>query len=90
MQEQKMTASEATVTRELTMGEVLVGLDFNPSNRPDVDEVKRICARLVDIIETGNGQETNWPYLANTFKGDAIRCILYAQMAAVKSLTFNK
>ncbi len=80
----------ANVTRELTMGEVMVGLDFNPSNRPDVDEVKQICARLANIVEKGNGQETKWPYLVNTFKGDALRCILHAQMAAVKSLTFNK
>lgn len=77
-------------TRELTDGEVLVGLDFNPSGRPDVDEVKQICARLADIIFKGNGLETKYPYHVSTFKGDAIHCILHAQMAAVKSLTFNK
>lgn len=76
--------------REQTMGEVLVGLDINPSGRPDVDEVKQLCARLADIVDKGNGQETKYPYLVNTFKGDAIRCILHAQMAAVKSLTFSK
>ena len=78
------------ILREPTFGEVLVGLDFNPSGRPDVDEVKQLCARLADIIDKGNGQETKYPYHVNTFKGDAIRCILHAQMAAVKSLTFNK
>ena len=73
-----------------TDGEILVGLDFNPSGRPDVDEVKQICARLADIIFKGNGLETKYPYHVSTFKGDAIRCILHAQMAAVKSLTFSK
>jgi len=73
-----------------TDGEILVGLDFNPSGRPDVDEVKQLCARLADIVFKGNGLETKYPYHVNTFKGDAIRCILHAQMAAVKSLTFSK
>jgi hypothetical protein len=76
-------------TRELTFGEKLVGLDFNPSNRPDVDEVKQLNAKLADIVNDLQ-RETKEPYLSNTIKGDAIRCILHAQMAIVKWLTFNK
>lgn len=79
-----------TTERVPTDGEILVGLDFNPSGRPDVDEVKQLCARLADIVFKGNGLETKHPYHVSTFKGDAIRCILHAQMAAVKSLTFSK
>lgn len=90
MQQQNTDAQGTEDRRALTNGEVFVGLDFNPSAREDVDEVKRICARLVDIVEKGNGQETKYPYYVNTFKGDALRRILHAQMAAVKSLTFNK
>lgn len=76
-------------TRELTFGENLVGLDFNPSSRPDVDQVKRTCAELADMVNDLQ-RETKQPYLSNTIKGDAIRCILHAQMAIVKYLTFNK
>jgi len=76
-------------TRELTFGEKLVGLDFNPSNRPDVDEVKQLCAKLANIVNNLQ-RETGEPYLSNTFKGDAIRYILHAQMSIVKYLTFNK
>ncbi len=76
-------------TRELTFGEKLVGLDFNPSGRPDVNEAKQLCARLANIVNELQ-QETSEPYLSNTFKGDAIRYILHAQMAVVKYLTFNK
>jgi hypothetical protein len=76
-------------TRSLTFGEILVGLDFNPSNRPDVDEAKQLCARLANMVNDLQ-KETSQPYLSNTFKGDAIRYILHAQMAIVKYLTFNK
>lgn len=85
-----MSGNAQGTLREPTDGEILVGLDFNPSGRPDVDEVKQLCARLADIIFKGTGLETKYPYHVSTFKGDAIRCILHAQMAAVKSLTFNK
>lgn len=76
-------------TRELTFGEKLVGLEFNPSGRADVNEVKELCAKLANMVNEAQIPTTE-PYLQNTFKGDAIRCILHAQMAAVKFLTFNK
>jgi hypothetical protein len=76
-------------TQELSFGELLVGLEFNPSGRPDVNEAKQICARLANMANDLQS-ETKQPYLSNTFKGDAIRCILHAQMAVVKYLTFNK
>jgi len=74
--------------RELTFGEKLVGLNFNPSGRPDVDEAKAINAKLADMVNDLQ-RETKEPYLQNTLRGDAIRCILHAQMAIVKYLTFN-
>jgi len=72
-----------------TDGEILVGLDFNPSGRPDVNEVKELCAKLADTVNDAQ-IPTSEAYLQNTFKGDAIRCILHAQMAVVKFLTFHK
>lgn len=80
---------EKTPQRDFTFGELLVGLDFNPSGRPDVNEAKQLCARLANMVQDLQ-RETTQPYLSNTFKGDAIRYILHAQMAIVKYLTFNK
>jgi len=79
-------------TRPFTQGEVLVGLDFNPSGDIKVQRAKELCAELADLIFDSDlaKQETAYPYLQNTFKGDAIRNILHAQMAAVKYLTFKK
>lgn len=38
------------VTRELSFGERLVGLTFNPSNDPKVQRAKEICAELADLL----------------------------------------
>ena len=35
----------------LTKGEYRVGITFNPSNDPVVDEIKSISAKLIDLIE---------------------------------------
>jgi hypothetical protein len=75
--------------KELSFGQKLVGLEFNPSGRPDVNEAKELNAKLADMVNDAQIPTTE-PYLQNTFKGDAFRCILHAQMAVVKFLTFNK
>lgn len=35
----------------LTKGEYRVGVTFNPSNNPMVDEIKSISAKFIDLIE---------------------------------------
>jgi hypothetical protein len=35
----------------LTKGEYRVGITFNPSNNPMVDEIKSLSAKLIDLIE---------------------------------------
>ena len=35
----------------MTKGEYRVGITFNPSNDPVVDEIKSISAKLIDLIE---------------------------------------
>ena len=37
-------------TKEMTFGERLVGLTFNPSGDPKVNRAKQLCAELVDLI----------------------------------------
>lgn len=84
-----MKETQTPTQTELTFGEKLVGLEFNPSGRGDVYEVKELCAKLANMVNDAQ-IPTSEPYFENTFKGDAVRYILHAQMAAVKFLTFNK
>lgn len=35
----------------MTKGEYRVGVAFNPSNNPMVDEIKSLSAKLIDLIE---------------------------------------
>lgn len=77
---------ETTTTREMTFGEKLVGLTFNPSGDQKVQKIKELAAEMADLLEqTNKSQESS--YLSNTFYGGAIRRILDAQMYSVKFLT---
>lgn len=38
--------------RPKTKGEFRVGISFNPSNNPMVDQIKAKAAELIDLIET--------------------------------------
>lgn len=71
--------------RELTLGEKMVGLDFNPANNPDVHWVKQLCAQLIDRVEASKGEKPS--YLRNMIAGQAQRAILVAQMLVVKIIT---
>jgi hypothetical protein len=69
-----------------TMGMLAVGLDFNPSGMPEVNEAKGTFADMID-----NANEMQFKtYLGNTLKGMAIRSLIEAQMNVVKLLTFKE
>jgi hypothetical protein len=70
---------------ELTFGQKAVGLNFNPSGDDKVGQVKQSFADLIDTCDAIKAES----YLANTFKGMAIRSCILAQMAVVKSLTWK-
>jgi len=88
-------------SRELTFGEKLVGLTFNPSGDEKVQRAKEICAELADLIN----QNYNNPYqegdldngiapgyedqLKESIFQHTIGEILNAQMNVVKLLTFK-
>lgn len=74
--------------KELSFGQKLAGVSFNPSKDPLVDRVKAIFAELADIVHQ-QGDPTS-DYLFNLIKGNALREILNAQMNTVKLLTLNK
>lgn len=80
---------DVSVTREMTFGEKLVGLNVNPSNDDKVGRAKRLCADLADLLndEFNNGNETT--ELQSTLYDHAIGEILNAQMNVVKVLTLK-
>jgi len=77
---------------EISRGEELVGISFNPSANSEVDTVKRACAYLIDIIEKHREEHghhgtltANREFLMNHAIGE----ILNAQMNVVKVITFT-
>lgn len=76
---------------QLTFGQKLVGLTFNPSGDPAVNEVKLLFAKAADIVHDNwcrDGYTEKSP-LENEIYHHAIGEILNAQMSAVKALTFK-
>ena len=53
-------------------GEELVGLDFNPSNNPNVQEAKELCAKLANLMNQPApflGEDTSLTYeITDKFK----------------------
>lgn len=74
--------------RQMTFGERLVGLTFNPSGDEKVNKAKQLCAELADLInETPkDGQDE---YLFRLIRDNAMNEILNAQMNVVKLLTLK-
>lgn len=72
---------------ELTRGEKLVGLTFNPSGDDEVATAKRACAYLIDIMDK---------HLIDNPSSDkkiiiehAITEVINAQMNVVKAITYR-
>lgn len=74
---------------EMTFGQKLVGLTFNPSGDPKVQRAKELCAELADLIY----QDNEIIVLNNTVKHHLLHHtygeILNAQMNVVKVLTLK-
>lgn len=75
-------------TRQLTFGEKLVGLTFNPSNQDKVSKAKVLCAQLADLLhdEFANRETSEF---GNLLYNHAVGEILNAQMNVVKVLTLK-
>jgi hypothetical protein len=74
--------------RTLTYGEKAVGLTFNPSNDPMVQEVKELYAKIIDILKNEQNHE-GYGERSRHF-AVAITDAETAQMRAVKAVTFTK
>jgi len=75
-------------TKELTFGEELVGLTFNPSADEKVQRAKELCAELTDLMYE-DYNNTPRSGLKEKLLWHTIGEILNAQMNVVKLLTFK-
>jgi hypothetical protein len=80
----------------LSFGELLIGIDFNPSEDaevnssidPRVHEVKKKMAEIANLMKESYTEDMRSPVKSLLFD-HAIGEILSAQMAAVKLITFK-
>jgi hypothetical protein len=79
----------AETSRELTFGEQLVGLTFNPSGDPKIQRAKELCAELADLLNNNRQKDIEGLFLEHCIFSAAVTDILKAQMMVVKSLTFK-
>lgn len=85
-----MENQEAVVLEQklLSFGEILVGIEFNPSNDDRVAEVKQKMAEIANILKDNYTSDMRSPVKSLLFD-HAVGEILNAQMSVVKVLTFK-
>lgn len=74
---------------QLTFGEKLCGINFNPANDDKVGKAKRLCADLADLLHDHFLRSSEKTVLENQLHHHAIGEILNAQMNVVKVLTLK-
>lgn len=83
---------DETPKRELTYGEKMVGLTFNPSGNPDVQLVKEQYAAIIDSLKARyvsmDHATEHSPHQVKFLEG-AIDRAIDAQMWAVKAITYG-
>lgn len=81
---------QQSATKQLSFGEKLVGLNFNPSNDDAVSKAKRLCADLADLLRNEvKGGTIEITELQSQLYNHAVGEILNAQMNVVKVLTLK-
>ena len=77
--------------RQMTAGEIAVGLNFNPSGDQNVNEIKTLMARVFDIVEGSvRGDDGTIPTARKQKMRDAaLDHVITAQMWAVKVVTLK-
>lgn len=78
-------------TRQMSFGEKLVGLTFNPSGDDKVAKAKKLCAELADLLNENCAPDLDeWnDYVKRMLRDHAFTAILDAQMNVVKVLTIK-
>lgn len=81
---------ELATERQLSFGEQLVGLNFNPSADDKVAQAKKLFAQAADLLEEEyRAKNLGASPLATTLYHHAIGEVLNAQMNTVKVLTLK-
>ena len=82
--------AEVLIVQEkiLSFGEILVGIEFNPSNDDKVAKVKQLMAEVANIMKDAYNEGQKSPVKSLLFD-HAVGEILNAQMSAVKVITFK-
>ena len=75
-------------TKILSFGELLVGIEFNPSNDSNVAKVKSMMAEIANLMKDEYNKEQKSPVKSLLFD-HAVGELLNAQMAVVKVITFK-
>ena len=79
-----------TQQRELTFGEKLVGINFNPAADDKVSKAKQLCAELADMVNDDvNNGTSELTMLQGRLFNHTVGEILNAQMNVVKLLTLK-
>lgn len=86
--EDRVPQDEPTKKQELSFGEKLVGITFNPSNDGDVSEIKTKMAELANLLWTRNRQNES-SQLSKAVYDAAIVSLLEAQMMSFKYVTLK-
>ena len=80
--------SPTSTDRQLTYGEKLVGLNFNPSNDDKVSKAKKLFADAADLLHEDFHSREHTGLAATLFE-HTLGEILNAQMNVVKVLTLK-
>lgn len=83
--EQEVAVKE---TKVLSFGEILVGIEFNPSNDDKVARVKELMAEAANIMKDAYNDGEKSPVKSLLFD-HAVGEILNAQMSVVKVITMK-
>lgn len=75
--------------KELTKGEKLVGLTFNPSGDKDVIKIKKAAAAFIDAVGQSDAIVQGNNDIIVGFVDRAIEDAISAQMFAVKAVTWK-
>ena len=75
-------------TKVLSFGEILVGIEFKPSNDQAVTKIKSLMAEVANIMLAEYDKAGKSPVKSLLFD-HAVGEIVSAQMAAVKVVTFK-
>ena len=75
---------------ELTYGQKYAGFTFNPSKLKEVDLIKLLAAKMIDIVEQVYSESSEITREVNLIRAEAFTNILNAKMWSVESIIKSK